>query len=71
MSILFLTFFIICATEDIDDLFRKALKDNDEPMAVLTLADPMRRGGTDLRISKDVCKNGFWFKTAVEFFEEF
>lgn len=37
-----------CATKDIDDLFRKALKDNDEPMAVLALAELIKRGDTDL-----------------------
>ena len=37
-----------CVTKDIDDLFRKALKDNDEPMAVLALAELTKRGDTDL-----------------------
>ena len=37
-----------CATKDIDDLFRKALKDNDEPMAVLALAELIKRGDIDL-----------------------
>lgn len=37
-----------CITKDIDDLFRKALKDNDEPMAVLTLAELIKRGDIDL-----------------------
>ena len=39
-----------CATKDVDMLFRKALKDNDEPMAVLALAELIRRGDTDLAI---------------------
>ena len=37
-----------CATKDIDDLFRKALRDNDEPMAVLALAELIKRGDIDL-----------------------
>ena len=37
-----------CATKDINDLFRKALKDNDEPMAVLALAELIKRGDIDL-----------------------
>ena len=37
-----------CATKDIDNLFRKALKDNDEPMAVLALAELIKRGDIDL-----------------------
>ena len=37
-----------CATKDIDELFRKALKDNDEPMAVLALAELIKRGDIDL-----------------------
>jgi hypothetical protein len=37
-----------CVTKDIDDLFRKALKDNDEPMAVLALAELIKRGDIDL-----------------------
>jgi len=37
-----------CITKDVDDLFRKALKDNDEPMAVLALAELIKRGDTDL-----------------------
>ena len=34
-----------CVTKDIDDLFRKALKDNDEPMAVLALAKLIIKDG--------------------------
>lgn len=37
-----------CATKDVDDLFRKALKDNDEPMTVLALAELIKRGDIDL-----------------------
>lgn len=37
-----------CVTKDVDDLFRKALKDNDEPMAVLALAELIKRGDIDL-----------------------
>ncbi len=37
-----------CVTKDIDNLFRKALKDNDEPMAVLALAELIKRGDIDL-----------------------
>lgn len=37
-----------CVTEDIDELFRKALKDNDEPMAVLALAELIKRGDIDI-----------------------
>ena len=37
-----------CDSKDIDDLFRKALKENDEPMAVLALAELTKRGDTDL-----------------------
>ena len=37
-----------CTTKDIDDAFRKALKDNDEPMAVLALSELIKRGDTDL-----------------------
>lgn len=37
-----------CVTKDIDDLFRKALKDNDGPMAVLALAELIKRGDIDL-----------------------
>ncbi len=37
-----------CVTNDINDLFRKALKDNDEPMAVLALAELIKRGDIDL-----------------------
>lgn len=37
-----------CVTKDIDNLFRKALEDNDEPMAVLALAELIRRGDIDL-----------------------
>lgn len=37
-----------CATKDIEELFRKALKDNDEPMAVLALAELIKRGDIDL-----------------------
>ena len=37
-----------CVTKDVDNLFRKALKDNDEPMAVLALAELIKRGDTDL-----------------------
>lgn len=37
-----------CVTKDVNDLFRKALKDNDEPMAVLTLAELLKRGDSDL-----------------------
>lgn len=36
-----------CCTNDVVDLFRKALKDNDEPMAVLALAELIKRGDTD------------------------
>ena len=36
-----------CTTEDVDDLFRKALKDNDEPMTVLALVELIKRGCTD------------------------
>lgn len=37
-----------CGPKDIDDLFRKALKDNDDPMAVLALAELIKRGDIDL-----------------------
>jgi len=37
-----------CVTEDIEGLLRKALKDNDEPMAVLALAELIKRGDNDL-----------------------
>ena len=37
-----------CATKDVDDLFRKALKDNDEPMTVLALAELAKRGDADI-----------------------
>ena len=37
-----------CNTKDINDLFCKALKDNDEPMAVLALAELIKRGDIDL-----------------------
>lgn len=37
-----------CTTEDVDELFRKALEDNDEPMAVLALAELIKRGDIDL-----------------------
>ena len=37
-----------CTTKDVDELFRKALKDNDEPMAVLALAELIKRGDIDI-----------------------
>lgn len=37
-----------CNTRDVDSLFRKALKDGDEPMAVLALAELVKRGDNDL-----------------------
>lgn len=37
-----------CTSEDANILFRKALKDNDEPMAVLALAELTKRSDTDL-----------------------
>ena len=37
-----------CTTKDVDELFRKALYVNDEPMAVLSLAELIRRGDNDL-----------------------
>ena len=37
-----------CATKDIDDIFRKALEKNDEPMAVLALAELVKRGDSKL-----------------------
>lgn len=37
-----------CATEHINELFRRALKDNDEPMAVLALAELIKRGDIDI-----------------------
>ncbi len=37
-----------CTTKDVDELFRKALKNNDEPMAVLALAELIKRGDIDL-----------------------
>lgn len=39
---------INCSTKDVNELFRKALKDNDEPMAVLALAELIKRGDIDL-----------------------
>lgn len=39
---------IHCTTEDVNGLFRKALKNNDSPMAVLALAELIKRGDTDL-----------------------
>lgn len=36
-----------CVTKDVYDLFRKALMDNDEPMAVLALAELVKRGEID------------------------
>ncbi|MBO4813186.1 hypothetical protein J5491_03515 [Candidatus Saccharibacteria bacterium] len=97
-----------CTTDDVYDLFRKALKRNDEPMAVLALAELIKRGDIDLvtyaiqeatdagyialgshfstvfanalmqcgnrdpilrRVGKNVCKKGFWPKTATELLE--
>ncbi len=51
-----------CATKDINDLFCKALKDNDEPMAVLTLAELIKRGDTDLvtRAIQDATDAGYF-----------
>lgn len=37
-----------CTTGCVDELFRRALKDNDEPMSVLALAELIKRGDTDL-----------------------
>ena len=37
-----------CATKDVNELFRKALRNNDEPMAVLALAELIKRGDIDL-----------------------
>lgn len=42
-----------CITKDVDDLFRKALKDNDEPMTVLALAELIKRGDVDL-VGRDI-----------------
>ena len=39
---------IHCATGYVDELFRRALKDNDEPMSVLALAELIKRGDIDL-----------------------
>ena len=39
---------IQCATVDVYELFRKALKKNDQPMAVLALAELIKRGDIDL-----------------------
>lgn len=39
---------IHCATGYVDELFRRALKDNDEPMSVLALAELINRGDIDL-----------------------
>ena len=37
-----------CTTEDVNSLYRKALKDQDEPMAILSMAELIKRGNTDL-----------------------
>ena len=39
---------IHCATDEVDELFRKALKNNAQPMAVLALAELIKRGDIDL-----------------------
>ena len=39
-----------CVTKDIDKLFRKALRDNDEPMTVLAMNELIKRDDVDLVI---------------------
>ena len=50
-----------CLTKDVEELFRKALRDNDEPMAVLALAELIKRGDEDLvtRAISDACEAGY------------
>ena len=61
-----------CCTEDVDNLFCKALKDNDTPMAVLALFELVKRCEVDL-VKKEVDEaiDAGYFAICWHFSDEF
>ena len=59
---------INCSTRDVNELFRKALKDNDEPMAVLALTELIERcDKTDIVYAIQEAVDTGWFAPGSHF----